>query len=57
MHTRMSRDNISFARIVAMLRQHSRDFHVIAIRDHNRTVAIPVYLIIRQAARDANNYT
>lgn len=39
MHTRMSRDNISFARIVTVLRQHSRDFHVIAIRDHNRTVA------------------
>lgn len=55
----MSRDNIGFARIVAMLRQRSRGFHVIAIRDHNRTVARrSVYLIIRQAAaRDANNYT
>ncbi|EFN71393.1 hypothetical protein EAG_06692 [Camponotus floridanus] len=35
----MSRDNIGFARIVAMLRQRSRGFHVIAIRDHNRTTA------------------
>lgn len=52
----MSRDNIGFARIIAMLRQRS-GFHVIAIRDHNRTVAQRfVYLIIRQVvARDANN--